>query len=240
MTIAAGSTLRGEVMRGVRFSHDRIMDLRENTMKIKIILLPLLLAPALSACANHGNSAAGQYVSFAGNTLVVKTPGRPDARIDADGALRIGNNAVAITPVQRALLTRYYSEVIAVRDDGIATGSQGLALGMHAIGRVMDNLAAGTPDKIDHDMDTRGKTVEITAQRMCGDLGRLRATQGGVVAQLPAFRPYAVFSGGINYFSGDIQCDEADLLPPAPPVPPVPPQPPKVPSPPSNSGAVAL
>lgn len=206
-------------------------------MKMKIILLPLLLAPALAACSHHGSSASGPYVSFVDDTLVVKTPARPDARISANGDLRIGNNAVAVDPAQRTLLKRYYSEVIAVRDDGIATGNQGAALGVHAIGSAFGNLVAGTPDKIDQDIDAQGKTVEVTAQRLCSDLGQLKATQGEVAAQLPGFRPYAVFGGGINYVGGDIQCDDADH-PPPPPVPPVP-SPPEAPPPPSNSAAGA-
>lgn len=201
-------------------------------MQSKFLLLPLLIAPALAACSNHGGSASGRYVAFVGDGLVVKTPDKPDAHLGANGDLRIGNNAVAVNPSQRTLLKRYYSEVLAVRDDGIATGKQGAALGMHAVGSVMDNLVAGTPDKIDQDVNARGKIVEATAQRLCGDLVRLKATQGEVAAQLPAFRPYAVFGGGINYFGGDIQCDDMDR-PPPPPLP-VPPQPPKAPPLPPN------
>jgi hypothetical protein len=208
-------------------------------MKTKFLLLPLLLAPALAACSNHGSSASGQYVSFTGDTLVVKTPAKPDARISANGDLRIGNNAVAVNPEQRALLKRYYSKVMVVRDDSIAHGTEGAALGVHAVGSAFGNLVAGTPDKIDRDIDAQGKTVEITAQRLCSDLGQVKATQGEVAAQLPAFRPYAVFGGGINYFGGDMECGDTDRPPPVPPVPPVPPPPPKAPSPPSNAAAGA-
>lgn len=202
-------------------------------MQSKILLLLFLLAPVLAACSNHGSPASGRYVSFVGDTIVVKTPDQPDAQISANGDLRIGNRTVVLNPSQRDLLKRYHSQVLAVRDDGMAAGKQGAALGMHAIGSVVNNLVAGTPDKIDQDMDARGKTVEVTAQRMCSDLGRLQATQGEVTAQLPAFRPFAVFGKGINYLGGDMQCDDADLA--RPPAPPSPPQPPKAPPPPANS-----
>ena len=206
-------------------------------MQSKFLLLPLLLAPALAGCSNHGHSPSGQYVSFAGNALVVKTPARPDAQISTEGDLRIGDSAVAVNPTQRALLKRYYSEVLTIRDDGIATGNQGAALGVHAIGTAFGNLVAGTPDKIDQDIDARSKTLEAAAQRLCSDLGQVKATQDEIAAQLPAFRPYAVFGGGINYFGGDMECGDADRPPPAPPVPPVPPQPPKAPPPPSHSAS---
>lgn len=201
-------------------------------MRPKLLLLPLLLAPVLAACSGHGGSASGRYVSFVGDTIVVRTPRNPDAHIRANGDLRIGEGVVAVNPSQRALLKRYYSQVLAVREDGIATGKQGAALGMHALGSVVGNLIAGTPDKIDQDMDSRGKGMEASADRMCSDLGRVRATQGEIAAQLPAFRPYTVFGDGLSYAGGDMQCDDAARPPPAPPAPPVPPQPPKAPSPP--------
>lgn len=201
-------------------------------MKSKILLLPFLLAPALAACSGPGGSASGRYVSFVGDTVVVKAPGQPEAHVSANGDLRIGTDTVAVNPSQRDLLKRYHSQVLAVRDDGIATGKQGTALGMHAINSVVNNLVAGTPDKIDQDMDSRGKAVDVTAQRMCGDLGQLKATQDEVVAQLPAFRPFAVFGDGLSYSGGDMQCDDGDRpTPPVPPTPPLPPQPPKVSSP---------
>jgi hypothetical protein len=204
-------------------------------MQPKVLLLPLLLAPVLAACSDHGGSTSGQYVSFVGDTVVVKVNGKPEARVDANGDLRIGTDTVAVNPSQRDLLKRYHSQVLAVRDDGIATGKQGAALGMHALGSVVSNLVAGTPDKIDQDMDSRGKKVEVTADRMCSDLRRLKATQDEVAAQLPAFRPFAVFGYGLSYSGGDMQCDDGNRPspPPVPPTPPVPPQPPS-----SNSTGV--
>jgi hypothetical protein len=200
-------------------------------MQPKNLLLPLLLASVLAACSSHDRSASGRYVSFDGDTVVVAVPGKPDAHIGANGDLRIGTRTVAINPSQRALLKRYHDQVLAVRDDGIAAGKQGAALGVHAIGTVISNLAAGTPDKIDQDMETRGKTVEVAADRMCSDLGRLKATQDEVAAQVPDFRPFAVFDEGLSYSGGDMQCDDGNRpAPPPPPAPPVPPQPPQAPS----------
>lgn len=199
-------------------------------------LLPLLLASALAACSNHGSATANHYVSFVDQTVVVSVHGNPDAHVGANGDLSIGSNTIAVTPSQRTLLKRYYSEAVAVRDDGIETGKAGAAEGAHAVGSVFGNLIAGTPDKIDRDTSGRDKDVEAAAQRLCGDLLQLKTTQGDVAAQLPAFGPYAVFGREINYFGGDMQCDEADQLP-APPRPPVMPQAPKKPLPPNSSAS---
>lgn len=135
------------------------------------------------------------------------------------------------------LLQRYYSKVLALRDDGIATANQGAALGIYAIGTVVGNLVAGTPDKIDHQINTRDKSVEISTQRLCDDLEQLKTTQNEVAARLPAFGPYAVFGNGMNYFGGNMQCDDPDH--PEPRVPALPPLPPKAPPSPSSSAAAS-
>lgn len=171
-------------------------------MKTKFALLPLLLAPALGACSGTGSFDAhvngNLHINFDNGNLVVNAPSHPDARIAANGDLTIGGNAVALTPAQRDLLKQYYAQAISVRDDGIATGKAGAALGVHAIGSVLDGLFSGKPDKIDHEMDARSKTVETAAMHLCGDLKQLKTTQGSLATQLPAFRPYAVFRGEIE------------------------------------------
>lgn len=171
-------------------------------MKTKLFLLPLLLAPALGACTSsdsfNAHISGNLQITFDDNALVAHAPGHPDARIAANGDFRVGDNSVAITPAQRDLLKKFYGEAMSVRDDGIATGKAGAALGVHAIGAVFDGLLSGKPDKIDKDMDRRGKTVETAALHLCGDLQQLKTTQAALGTRLPAFRPYAVFRGQIH------------------------------------------
>jgi len=171
-------------------------------MKTKLAILPLLLAPALAACSGSDSFDAhvngNLHISFDNGALVVTAPGHPDAYIGSNGDMRIGDNAVAVTPDQRGLLKQFYGDAISVRDDGIATGKAGAALGVHAIGTVLDGLFSGKPDKIDREMDARSKTVETAALHLCGDLKQLKATQADLAGQLPAFKPYAVFRGEIR------------------------------------------
>jgi len=171
-------------------------------MKAKLLLLPLLLAPALAACSGsdpfdaHINGSL--HINFDDGALVVHAPGHPDARIASNGDFRIGDNAVALTPAQRDLMKTFYGEASSVRDDGIATGKAGAALGVHAIGAALDGLFSGGSDKTDHEMDARSRTVETAALHLCGDLRHLKITQGQLATQLPAFEPYAVFRGEIH------------------------------------------
>ena len=171
-------------------------------MKAKLLLLPLLLAPALAACSSSDSFDAhvngNLHISFDNGALVVNAPGHPDAYIASNGDLRIGDNAVALTPAQRGLLKQFYGEAIGVRDDGIATGKAGAALGLHAVGAALNGLFSGDSDKIDHEMNARSKTVETAALHLCGDLQHLKTTQGQLATQLPAFKPYAVFRGEVH------------------------------------------
>lgn len=205
-------------------------------MNLKLLLASLLLAPALAACSRDANvsySSKGhsyffsQAISFDHDALVVNAPRKPAARIGANGDLRIGDTPVAVTPTQRESLMRYYGEALAVRDDGIATGKAGAALGVRAVGSVFGNLLAGTPDNIDKDMDAPSKRVDTSAQHLCSDLVQLKVTQQSLSAQLPAFRPYQVFRG-------EVHCDVPS--PPTRPTPPAPPMPPAPPPPPSSGG----
>lgn len=171
-------------------------------MKTKLVFLPLLLAPALAACSGSDSFDAhvngNLHISFDNGAMVVTAPGHPDARIASNGDFRIGDNAVALTPAQRGTLKQFYGEALSVRDDGIATGKAGAEMGVHAIGAALDGLFSGKPDKIDHEMDARSKTVETAALHLCGDLQQLKTTQGQLGTQLPAFKPYAVFRGEIH------------------------------------------
>lgn len=173
-------------------------------MRAKLFLLPLLFAPALAACSGSGTDSFDAHVSgnlhigFDNGALVVTAPGHPDAHVAANGDLRIGDNAVALTPAQRGMLKQFYGEAINVRDDGIATGKAGAALGVHAVGAALDGIFSGNSHKADHEMEARSKTVETAALHLCGDLKQLKATQGQLDTQLPAFKPYAVFSGEVH------------------------------------------
>ncbi|GAP65035.1 lipoprotein [Mizugakiibacter sediminis] len=162
------------------------------------LLLAAALGVALSGCgraAPDGAVATGDaYIAIRDGLAIVRARGLPDASIAADGALRIGETAIATTPAQREQLARFHAEAVALRDDGIATGRAGLAVAGHAIGAVISGLAGGDPDRIDKDVDARARIVEARARKLCADLAQLRTTQDAIASALPAFRPYARIS----------------------------------------------
>ena len=185
-------------------------------MKAKILLLPLLLLPVVGGCTSTsgdgyttGSDAFGTHINgnmhldFDNDGLVVKAGGRPDAHVGANGDLRIGDKAVAVTPAQRALLVRYYGEAVNVRDDGIAIGKAGAALGVKAVSNVVESLFSDDHHGNDAGMKANSDKIDVAAQKMCDDMLRIRSTQGEIASQLPAFAPYAVFRG-------ELHCDKHD------------------------------
>lgn len=169
------------------------------TPRIPLVLFAGALAVALAGCdsAVSGTVVTDDgYIALRDGYAVVSAPGQPDASIAADGALRIGEAAIATTPEQRTQLARYYAEAAALRDDGIATGKAGLAVAGHALGSVISGLVSGDPDRIDKEVDAKARTVEASARKVCADLAQLRSTQDAIAAQLPAFRPYARIDAG--------------------------------------------
>ena len=180
-------------------------------MKAKYLLLPLLLIPALGGCTSSSGDGyttssdsfethinGHLHLDFEDDVMIVKADGKPDAHISANGDLRIGDKPVPVTPAQRGLLKRYYEEVVGVRDDGIAVGKAGAALGVNAVSNAVESLFSKDHSKNDADMQANTKKVEAAAKRLCGDMIDIKSTQGEIAAQLPAFAPYAVFHGEIH------------------------------------------
>ncbi|HJU07043.1 MAG TPA: hypothetical protein VJ727_00985 [Rhodanobacteraceae bacterium] len=180
-------------------------------MKARFLLLPLLLAPALGGCSSssgdgYTNNSGGfatqvnghLHFDFDNDALILTRAGHPDARIGPDGDFRIGDKTVALTQSQRDLLRRFYSEVKDVRDDGIATGKAGAALGVNAVSNVVESLFSNDHGKNDADMQANSRKVEAAARKLCSALVQVKATQREIDAQLPAFEPYAVFRGEIH------------------------------------------
>lgn len=144
----------------------------------------------LGGCNSHQVS-IDDDITLAGDHVALHVSGRPDAEISAAGDLSIGSTPVSVTPAQRELLKSYYSDTLAVRDHGIATGVAGANVAGTALSSVAKGLASGNTDKIDAEVNASAAKVEAQAANICADLQRIHATQETLSAQLEAFRPYA-------------------------------------------------
>ena len=161
------------------------------------VLAAAILAGGCTASGDHGSigfgstSLANGRITISGDEALVHVKGAPDAAIGAAGSLRIGQDVVATTPAQQALLRDYYRNAMAVREHGIATGKAGAATAGQAISSVAKGLASGNTDNIDKEIDAKAARVEQEAQKICLDLVGVKAAQDALATQLPAFKPYA-------------------------------------------------
>ena len=157
------------------------------------------MAVALSACGSPQDGgmqidagARGGALHLESGEVVVSARDRPDARVDAQGDLRIGGRPVALTAPQRALFVRYHRDAYALVDSGVAMGKAGAAMAGSVVGTVVSHLLRGDTRDIHSRVDAEAGALRRKAAVLCTQLGALRQDQDAAAAALPAFAPYAV------------------------------------------------
>lgn len=172
-------------------------------MSLRLLFFALLAALLLAGCGNDSNMSDFGSTLIANGGIRVKhgiatlhVSGAPDAVISADGELSIDGKAVATTPEQQALLKRYVSSAVAVREHGIATGKAGAAVAGAAVQGVVASIASGDSNQIDKQVDAKAKQVDAAANKICLDIAQIKQAQDELATQLPAFKPYARIISG--------------------------------------------
>lgn len=158
---------------------------------IRTLIAISLLVASMSGCSE--SSSAFRYLSIVDHAhIAVHSRTAPDAVVGADGSLRIRGRDVATTPSQQRQLSKYFTSVMALHDDAIATGKAG----METAGEVLGGLAAAMFSKnsgqLEGAIDAKAEQVDKSANRVCRDLSNVQATQARIASSLPAFRPYTL------------------------------------------------
>jgi len=154
-----------------------------------------VMAPLIGAagCAESSSDTTFTHLTLIDDQHVaVHRHDGPDAVVSAAGELGIAAKSVSLDRAQKDLLIRYFAGARAVRQDGFATGMAGADTAMTAISSVVGGLASGEPDKIGPAVDAKAATVRAQAEKLCGDLRELAATQNALAASLAEFKPYAL------------------------------------------------
>lgn len=161
---------------------------------IQTFFCTAVIAALLAGCGSGieiDDGSGMQSIRIHDGNVVIHKSGAPEADISASGDLSIDDKVVPVTPAQRDLLKQYYTQVLVVRANGLATGKAGAAMAGHAIGSVASGLIHGDPDSIGPAVDAQEKQVEAKAMTVCTAFDVLRTKQNAIADSLPAFKPYA-------------------------------------------------
>jgi len=179
------------------------------------LLCALIVCGLVAGCNDSGHVSiiGSDYTSIADGGITLKNDvitlhrdNTPDATITAAGDLQINGSTVMIDPAQREQLQHYSQGALAVREHGIATGKAGMAIAGAALKGVAASVTSGDTDQIGKQVDAKSQKVGQEAAKICLDLAAIKTAQDNLVAQLPAFKPYAGIIG-----TGDIDdCNKDD------------------------------
>ena len=150
-------------------------------------------------------------ISLDGDDVVIKARDGSLARITAAGDLSIEGKTVAVNDGERKLLRRYHLGIHSIEDRGMQIGRDAMHLAGGVIGTVMADLfSAGEVDdkQIDRDAERQAEPIKQEARALCKDVQSERQLQSALVAQLPAFQPYAVIHSDSDH---DCHVDDNDI-----------------------------
>jgi len=139
-------------------------------------------------------------ITLKDNVVTLHVSGTPNAMINAQGQLQVGDKTVVITPSQQGLLVLYYASITDVHDTGLQMAKTGKDMGVTAI---KDKLDGKSKQETDADAEKGGQQLKALAKKICQDRINMKNAQDQLVAQLPDFKPY----GGI-FTDKNISCDE--------------------------------
>ena len=152
-----------------------------------------LLTLGLSACGSGARiNMDGQIIHMHADRISIRDRGGGTAEIKGNGDLRIAGKPVLLTPAQRVLTTRYFTQAQIAMFDGKQTGLAGAHMAGSVIGSLIPALFHDDSRIINNDT-AHAQTVNLDrhVDRLCAEIGAIRTTQDQLVAQLPAFAPYA-------------------------------------------------
>lgn len=166
----------------------------------RLIAMIVTLCGLVAACGNapdwSSTTIANGAITLRHEHVTLRTSGAPEAVITASGDFSVDGKEVAVTPDQRKQLQRYYQGALAVREHGIATGKAGVAVAGAAMTGIADAISSGDSEQIDKHVSAKAELVEQKARKICLDIVEIKAAQGALATQLPAFKPYAALLQG--------------------------------------------
>ncbi|UGB39290.1 DUF2884 family protein [Frateuria soli] len=155
--------------------------------------LALAAGLILAGCGNglDTTTIANGGIVVLGDKVTLHGAGDSDALLDATGRLVIDGHDVAVDATQRQLLQQYYRGARAVREHGVATGKAGAAVAVQSLKKAAAHVTGSDGEQADAKFDTATRRVDEEANKICLDIGQIRAAQNRLADSLPAFKPFA-------------------------------------------------
>ena len=151
-----------------------------------------LLTLGLSACGSGARiNMDGQIIHMHADRISIRTRSGGTAEIKGNGDLSIAGKPVLLTPAQRMLTTRYFTQAQIAMFDGKQTGLAGAHMAGSVIGSLFSALFHDDSHIINDTAHAQTANLDRHVDRLCAEIGAIRTTQDQLVAQLPAFAPYA-------------------------------------------------
>jgi hypothetical protein len=156
-------------------------------MKHHRTILLLALCTVVSACNMPETTMENGAITLQDGLVTLHVSNTPDASINANGDLQVGDKVVTINPAQRGLLMLYYQNVHDVNQSGREIGKVGAKMGSKALKDKMEGKS-----KSDQDQDAKPGTEQISelSKKMCQDEANIKSVQDQLSAQLVEFKPY--------------------------------------------------
>ncbi|MCK9366240.1 MAG: hypothetical protein M0P72_03700 [Metallibacterium scheffleri] len=160
--------------------------------RVARIVLIGLLTLGLSACGSgSGISVDGQRIDVHAERVSIRDRSGSTAEIKGNGDLRIAGKTVPLTPAQRMLSTRYFTQAQVIVFDGKQTGWAGAHMAGSVVGSLFSALFHDDSRIIEDTAHAQAARLDGQVDRLCGAIGALRVTQDQLAVRLPAFAPYA-------------------------------------------------
>ena len=163
------------------------------------LLFAALAASGLLFAAGAGadvrlNNVNTTDIYLRGEDVVITATDMSEALITPAGDLKIGGKPVAVTGDERALLKKYSAGILDIQERGIRIGQHAVDMVGGMVGTLVEDLIAngGDDKKLDKDMKAKAEPLKDEARALCADVRIQKQLQQQIVAELPAFRPYAV------------------------------------------------
>lgn len=153
-----------------------------------ILVLAALLGTGCSGVATREIEAARAEVHH--EPLGMNAKGRPDASIDATGAVKIGSEQLALGDAQKALTQQYREAVISLVDLSLDKAGH---MTRHVVARSLFALMTGRMDAMERKLEKQG--LELAhSPTFCAALDEVRQRQDRMVQSVVALQPYAHIS----------------------------------------------